>query len=717
MSVLQSWIHTAAAKTLGLALAHFVWEGVAIAMLLGIALWMARGASARVRYALACAALASLPVAFGVTLAVLAPHGGKNVIILMPVPESSRVDFPVPAGAPEPWRFADRVAWAAPLWIAGVLCLFVYRLASWITAERLRRRGTWAVSQEWSGRFDALAARVAISRAVKLLESALAEVPMVIGYLRPVVLIPMGMLSGLPADQVEAILLHELAHIRRADYLVNLAQSAIESLLFYHPAVWWISSVVRAERENCCDDFVIARETDPGTYAAALLALEQGRVDTLAMAASGGNLLGRVRRMLRTPVAHERNVAILPVALAIAGVAVAGVALAAWQPIESKDVVKPSAPKPADRPFAATSPIVPEAPAPHRMLLAQAQQSTQAGRSGRAGTVGNAQEQTWPLVNDQVQAAAPGNTPYSKWVNEDVAYIITKAERDQFSQLSTDQQREQFIHDFWERRNPVPGSATNQYREEHYRRIAVANTRFGSGIPGWKTDRGRMYIMYGPPDEIESHPSGGAYTRPAEQGGGTTTTHPFEKWRYRYIDGLGNNIIIEFVDKDNNGEYRLSTDPSEKDAIARVPGASPRPLQIVQGVPSEPSDRLREQLAALRKVYTEMHPDVQAAKAQLDQALRDEAANGNAAGFGSKHAGALIYPEGHVTLVIPLQGMGPFHVYGKVVSLSGQPVNSFEEDTNGPTLNYVRSVVLKPGSYVFTATLNGASEIVTFQVR
>jgi hypothetical protein len=163
---LQIWIHTSVAKAIGLALAHFVWEGVAIAALLGIALWMARGESARLRYALACVALAALPVAFGVSLAILLPpHAGNRVIVPMPPPESSSLDFTVVAGSPEPWRFADRVAWAAPFWIAGVLCLFVYRFASWITAERLRRRGVCAVSDGWSRRFETLVARVGISRA------------------------------------------------------------------------------------------------------------------------------------------------------------------------------------------------------------------------------------------------------------------------------------------------------------------------------------------------------------------------------------------------------------------------------------------------------------------------------------------------------------------------------------------------------------------------
>jgi GWxTD domain-containing protein len=164
-------------------------------------------------------------------------------------------------------------------------------------------------------------------------------------------------------------------------------------------------------------------------------------------------------------------------------------------------------------------------------------------------------------------------TPYRRWLNEDVAYIITDEERAAFKRLATDEEREQFIEQFWLRRDPTPDTVENEFKEEHYRRIAYANEHYASGIPGWKTDRGRMYITYGPADEIDSHPSGGTYERPPEEGGGETSTFPFEQWRYRWIDGVGTNIIIEFVDPTMTGEYRMTMDPSEKDALLYVPGA------------------------------------------------------------------------------------------------------------------------------------------------
>lgn len=162
---------------------------------------------------------------------------------------------------------------------------------------------------------------------------------------------------------------------------------------------------------------------------------------------------------------------------------------------------------------------------------------------------------------------------YKKWLDEEVQYIISDEERTAFLRLSTNEEREQFIESFWNVRDPTPDTIENEVREEHYRRIAYANERFASGVAGWRTDRGRIYIIWGPPDEVESYPSGGGYQRPWEEGGGSTSVFPFEKWRYRYLEGLGNEVILEFVDRSGANEYRLTMDPSEKDALLHVPGA------------------------------------------------------------------------------------------------------------------------------------------------
>ncbi|HSR69827.1 MAG TPA: GWxTD domain-containing protein [Acidobacteriota bacterium] len=162
---------------------------------------------------------------------------------------------------------------------------------------------------------------------------------------------------------------------------------------------------------------------------------------------------------------------------------------------------------------------------------------------------------------------------YKKWLSEDVVYIISEEEREVFANLTTDEERDQFIEQFWYRRDPDPRSSVNEYKQEHYRRIAYANERFHAGFAGWRTDRGKVYIMHGPPDERQEYPSGGTYDRPLSEGGGTTATYPFEIWRYRHIPGVGTNVELEFVDRANSGEYRLALGPEEKDAFLHVPTA------------------------------------------------------------------------------------------------------------------------------------------------
>ncbi|HUD14783.1 MAG TPA: GWxTD domain-containing protein [Terracidiphilus sp.] len=162
---------------------------------------------------------------------------------------------------------------------------------------------------------------------------------------------------------------------------------------------------------------------------------------------------------------------------------------------------------------------------------------------------------------------------YRTWLNQDVVWIITDEEARTFKSLSNDEERDAFIEQFWLRRNPNPDSPENEFREEHYRRIAYANEHFAAGKPGWKTDRGHIYIAFGKPDSIESHPSGGAYQRPMDEGGGETSTFPFETWHYRYLEGIGDNIDLEFVDTCQCGDYHYTIDRGEKDALAKVPGA------------------------------------------------------------------------------------------------------------------------------------------------
>jgi len=174
-----------------------------------------------------------------------------------------------------------------------------------------------------------------------------------------------------------------------------------------------------------------------------------------------------------------------------------------------------------------------------------------------------------------------GHTVYWEWAQEDVAYIITPEELAAFRHLSNNEEREEFTEQFWARRNPNPDSPENTFKEEHYRRIAYANEHFATGMPGWKTDRGRIYIVWGPPDEIDSHLDG-ADKRPPEEGGGSVDTYPYEDWRYRHLEGVGDNVILEFVDPHMTGDYRLTVDPKGKD----------EPIYILKGDSTVPKEEV-----------------------------------------------------------------------------------------------------------------------------
>lgn len=202
-----------------------------------------------------------------------------------------------------------------------------------------------------------------------------------------------------------------------------------------------------------------------------------------------------------------------------------------------------------------------------------AAQSDAAAKDGQGPATQSANERK---KNDQ-KLLKELDTPYRKWLEEDVIYIISPEERRAFLQLSTNEEREQFIEAFWQRRNPNPESPDNEFEQEHYRRIAYANEHFASGFPGWRTDRGRIYIIWGQPDEVDAHHGGGIYERDPENGGGASVAYPFEIWRYHYLEGVGNEILIEFVDPTRTGEYHITMDPCEKDSMAKMPGIGGAP--------------------------------------------------------------------------------------------------------------------------------------------
>jgi uncharacterized protein (TIGR03435 family) len=301
----QPWV-----ERLGSTLLHFLWEGLAIAAVYAVGRrWTERRVGPDARYVVACVALAMMAAAPVATWVVLSPPAAESVAASFAAPLSDAAtsafrSAPVlpPGGAPGGGA-APLLPWVVAIWLVGAMACWVRMLGGWILAERLRSRLVRPASGEWRQAFDRLKARLRVSRPVQLLVSSLVQAPVVVGWLRPAVLVPVGALAGLPADQVEALLLHELAHIRRQDYLVNLLQGVVEAILFYHPAVWWVSGHIRVERELCCDDLAVAASGDVLAYARALAGLESARPAHagMVMAASGGALVNRIARLAGRP--------------------------------------------------------------------------------------------------------------------------------------------------------------------------------------------------------------------------------------------------------------------------------------------------------------------------------------------------------------------------------------------------------------------------------
>ena len=332
--------------------------------------------------------------------------------------------------------------------------------------------------------------------------------------------------------------------------------------------------------------------------------------------------------------------------------------------------------------------------------------------------------------------------PYKKWLNEDVRWIITDEELSAFKKLSNNTERDQFIEGFWLRRDPTPDTAENEYKEEHYRRIAYANEHYAAGIPGWKTDRGRIYVMYGPPTSIDSHPMGGPYQRPAEEGGGETSTYPFEVWRYRYLEGIGQEIEIEFVDDCSCGSYQMTLDRSRKDALLHVPNAGLTTMEDMgqankadrfrgiealgsgpfnQNMQTKQFDRMETfaKLNAPPPIKFKDLDEVVTHKIRYNLLPFDVQFN-----FVKLTSDTVLVP---ITLQVPLRSLtwvgkeGVQHsvvnLFGKVSKLSGQTVQTFEEtlkkdipaellekELNNTSL-YWKALPLRPGLYKLDVVL------------
>ena len=511
------------AHALGWTLLHFVWQGALVALILACILALLSGRSAQPRYLAACCALVlivALPLVTFTRL-ITAPQGATQTTIFVTTFSSAIDPTLATPQAPFIQRIAAELDRAMPtlliIWLTGVLLLFARLTIGLIVAHRMKSATTLKPPQELLHTFQQLTRRIGVSRPIRLLNSALVQVPTVIGWLRPVVLIPIGCLAGLSPTQLEAILAHELAHIRRHDYLISVLQSIVEALLFYHPAVWWVSQQIRREREHCCDDLAVAITGDPLTYARALSLLEEHRstLPALPIGANGGILTMRIKRLL----APTQNPAISQLAaLTLLGVVIA-----------------------------ATGTCITTA--------AHAQNNP-------------THNSTQPSTSLTKQPA----TQYQLWLDQDVSYIITPAERAAYLQLPDDNSRDAFITQFWTNRN-APDSAPNSFREQHYSRIAYSNQHFGTAdTPGWQSDRGHIFIVNGRPDTIDSH------------GPDSTAGHPYDVWTYATTP-TGQPAQFRFVDTCNCGNYQLQSQATSNSKPPTYSYNQPQPA------PTKPSTK------------------------------------------------------------------------------------------------------------------------------
>lgn len=402
-------------------------------------------------------------------------------------------------------------------------------------------------------------------------ESESISVPMTVGQIAPTILLPMGWREWDSAKR-QAVLAHEEAHVRRSDWAIGVMARINCCVFWFHPLSWWLKRELAVLAEYACDDSALRQVGDRGQYAQALLEIAcsmksaRGRLleDAVPMAKET-NVEKRMEQILdhtRTipPAFGRRGWAALLMCSLPVGYLASTVQLAPAQTRTIEANKQPSQLIAQARP-AATQQV----PAPTPSPVASPHQKRLDGEVtyiisdderrafSRLTSDDDRQKFIAQLARPPVPVPTPRTavSPYQKWLDEDVVYMISADERRAFLRLTTDDERQAFIEQFWLRRDPTPGTPENEFKEEHYRRIAFANDHFTAGIPGWKTDRGAIYMRYGPPDALDTH-------------GATATTYPYETWTYRFLEGIGTDVELEFVDPTMTGRFHLTKDPTEK---------------------------------------------------------------------------------------------------------------------------------------------------------
>jgi GWxTD domain-containing protein len=560
------------------AVINHLWQSTVFAILAGLLTLAFRRNRAQVRYWLWFSASVKFLVPFALLLTLGGYLGRSPVAKSLPAPAipyavvqvaEPFTEFPLPTPSPK-----QNVDWMPILLVSLWACGFVGIVA-------IRLRALWRIRAAVRG-----STLLEIKLAIPVRSTKQFFEPGIVGIFRPMLLLPAGILDCLEPSQLQAILAHELCHVRRRDNLMAAVHMVVEAVFWFHPLVWWISARLMEERERACDEAVLELGGEPHVYAESILKVCQLCVEAplaCVPGIAGANLKRRLTRILTqrsgNKLSSYRKMLLAAVSTAvIAGPVLYGVVFpqnrapsvqTANEPLPSFEVasIRPSRPnansnspaKHAPGTFTRTRLAVPAGPK-MSPLAAASGLPLLAPITPIEGTLlpdeKTSRHQTRP------QVAIPGDSTglRDSWLNGSVSYIISPAERATFKKLATDDEREQFIEAVWERRNPNLGDPENEYKEEFYRRVAYANEHFASGIPGWRTDRGRIYIMWGLPNEEEDHDSG----------------YRSEEWFYSYIPGIGENVKLNFVDRTNSGDYHLMPGPVEKDTLFE---AAPRRLK------------------------------------------------------------------------------------------------------------------------------------------
>ncbi len=470
-----------------------------------LTLWVLRVKISAIKHAVWSVVVAGMML--GGMLTTLLPPVPIRVLRPIPRQTSRPAPLPVSAGALTslpPFERSGRPVWQ---WAA----LSTYAIVTLVLLSRL------AVGCLFVRRLLRAAEPVGRLGCLKssCFESSWISVPMTVGWMRPKILLPVSWRQWSP-PKLESVLAHEEAHVRRADWVIGIMARLNRCMFWFHPLAWWLDRHIAALAEQACDDSALAVVADRQQYAEALLdmaravRLSEGRLMWHAIAmAKGVQVAKRIDRILDETRPVPR---------------VAGRTLWAALLMGSLPILY----------VASTARLTAQAPS----------------GPGRA-------------------SETKLDPRWQQWLDVDTAYIMTHEERRAFILLKTDEEREQFTEQFWSRRDPTPGTSANEFKDEHYRRIAYANDHYSTAtIPGWASDRGRNYILFGPADELESHPQG-RIANPS----------PSEAWRYRYIEGIGANATFLFTDPDHTGAYSLTLDQTE--VVYRI-GAGVTPPSVVQ---------------------------------------------------------------------------------------------------------------------------------------